>query len=200
MKWGVRRYQNKDGSLTDKGIKKYATKGYAQDSYNSNKTRAGKIYDTYTGAHKIVGKAKYETSSKKTNKARAEQYLKDKQTPVQDKVKNQLKSNVVSRSEKSKQRTENIHKQTDRIGATRVALKTAYKTNAKVAIKGSAAKILNSAVNAYVGSDKGNYYTKQGAHYVRKAAIAGLSLSASADIIRGFSDVGQAYIYSATKK
>ena len=27
MKWGVRRYQNADGSLNAKGIKRYATKG-----------------------------------------------------------------------------------------------------------------------------------------------------------------------------
>ena len=34
MKWGRRRYQNKDGSLTPAGIKRYATKGYSQDAYN----------------------------------------------------------------------------------------------------------------------------------------------------------------------
>lgn len=60
MKWGVRRYQNDDGSLTPKGIKRYAEKGYAQDSYKSNKSIVGKAYDKYTGAHKLVAKAKYE--------------------------------------------------------------------------------------------------------------------------------------------
>jgi hypothetical protein len=94
MKWGVRRYQNKDGSLTaagknryrnadgslnDKGVKKYAKKGYAQDSFNSNKTVAGKAWDAYTGAHKIHASAKYETSSKKQNRERAEQYLRERE-------------------------------------------------------------------------------------------------------------------------
>lgn len=77
MKWGVRRYQNKDGSLTEKGVKRYAQKGYAKDSLNSNKTVAGKAWDKYTGAHKVRGSAKYETSSKKKNRERAEQYLKE---------------------------------------------------------------------------------------------------------------------------
>lgn len=79
MKWGVRRYTNADGSLNAKGIKKYARKGYAEDSYNSNKTRAGKVYDRYTGGHKIYGDTMYNLSSKKENKARAEKYFKEDQ-------------------------------------------------------------------------------------------------------------------------
>lgn len=91
MKWGVRkRYLNNDGSLNDKGIKKYAKKGYAKDSYNSNKTRLGKAYDLYTGAHKINASMKYDTVSKKQNRARAEQYLKDrnkkKSAPARQKI------------------------------------------------------------------------------------------------------------------
>lgn len=77
MKWGVRRYTNADGSLNAKGIKKYARAGYAQDSYNSNKTRAGKVYDKMTGAHKIGGNTLYNLNSQKANKARAEQYVAD---------------------------------------------------------------------------------------------------------------------------
>lgn len=78
MKWGVRRYQNKDGSLTDAGIKKYAKKGYSEDSYKRNKTVAGKAWDKYTGAHKLEGSVRYDINSKKQNKARAEKYLADR--------------------------------------------------------------------------------------------------------------------------
>lgn len=78
MKWGVRRYQNKDGSLTPAGIKRYAKAGYAKDSYNSNETTAGKVYDKISGAHRIVADAKYERSSKQKNQARAEKYLAEK--------------------------------------------------------------------------------------------------------------------------
>lgn len=80
MKWGQRRYQNKDGSLTPKGVKRYAQKGYAEDSYKRNKTVLGKAYDKYTGAHKIDARLTYEMSSKSKNKKRAEDYLDSKTT------------------------------------------------------------------------------------------------------------------------
>lgn len=83
MKWGKRRYQNKDGSLTPAGVKRYATKGFAEDSYNENKTIIGKAYDKYTGAHKLDGKMTYalnkKTGNDDDNKARAEKYLKDQE-------------------------------------------------------------------------------------------------------------------------
>ena len=78
MKWGVRRYQNKDGSLTPKGVKRYATKAYAKKVYEANTDKVGKIYDKYTGAHKIAAKAKYEQSSTKKNTEAANKYLADK--------------------------------------------------------------------------------------------------------------------------
>lgn len=95
MKWGVRRYQNEDGSLTSRGVKRYATKGYAQDSYNSNKTKAGKAWDLYTGAHKTVGKAMYDTSSNAANKRRAEKYIADQKAAKEAKAaqKNTAKAN-----------------------------------------------------------------------------------------------------------
>ncbi len=78
MKWGIRRYQNKDGSLTPAGIKKYAKKQYAKDSLNSNETTSGRIYDRYTGAHRIVADMKTKHSSKTQNEAAAKKYLADK--------------------------------------------------------------------------------------------------------------------------
>lgn len=77
MKWGVRRYQNKDGSLTPAGIKKYAKAGYSEDAYRSNKSSLGKVYDTVTGAHKTAGSIMYKRSSDAANRARATKYVKD---------------------------------------------------------------------------------------------------------------------------
>lgn len=51
MKWGVRRYQNKDGSLTDAGKKRYAEDGRDEDGQeqqaqnSSSKTRRQSISD-----------------------------------------------------------------------------------------------------------------------------------------------------------
>jgi hypothetical protein len=78
MKWGVRRYQNKDGSLTPAGVKRYAKAGYTEDSYNSNKTVVGKAYDKITGAHKYGGRLMYDLSSKEERQARAEKYIADR--------------------------------------------------------------------------------------------------------------------------
>ena len=89
MKWGVRKkYYNSDGSLNDRGVEKYAKKGYAKDSFRSNKTTAGKAWDAYTGAHKINAAAKYETSSKKQNQERAEKYLADRKSDRKKAAKN----------------------------------------------------------------------------------------------------------------
>ena len=91
MKWGVRkRYLNADGSLNDRGVKRYAKKGYAQDSFRSNKTIAGKAWDAYTGAHKTMASAKYDTSSKKQNRERAEKYLADKKQGKKSPTKKKL--------------------------------------------------------------------------------------------------------------
>lgn len=43
MKWGVRRYQNKDGSLTAKGRKRYSGSNDGENSSESKKDRAKRI-------------------------------------------------------------------------------------------------------------------------------------------------------------
>ena len=98
MRWGVRRYQNKDGSLTPKGIKRYAKAGYAKDSYNANETTSGKVYDKISGAHRIVADAKYNRSSKKQNQARAEKYLAEKEAS-NAKTKEKLKKTTIKGAE-----------------------------------------------------------------------------------------------------
>lgn len=99
MKWGVRRYQNKDGSLTPQGVKRYAQAGYAKDSLKSNKTVLGRALDRYTGAHKTAGKAKYESSSEDANKARAEKYVADKKA-LSEKRAAKAKQTVAKTAEK----------------------------------------------------------------------------------------------------
>lgn len=95
QKWGIRRYQNKNGSLTPAGIKRYAKEGYAEDYYNKNKTAVGKAYDKLTGANKISADIKYKTSSASQNKKRAEDYVKEKETRKanEKKMKQELRKN-----------------------------------------------------------------------------------------------------------
>lgn len=117
MKWGVRRFQNPDGSLTEKGIKRYAQKGYAQDSYKSNKNVAGKIWDKTTGAHKIAGETMYNLSSKKANKARAEQYLVEKNRGTK---RNTKKSTEQSENTTTKKSLSDKQKRAIKVGAAAV--------------------------------------------------------------------------------
>ena len=74
QKWGIRRFQNEDGSLTPAGEKRYASavdkinKSY--DKYeNEYKKSIEKVYNTETGNRIII----YD----KKRKANAEKYLKE---------------------------------------------------------------------------------------------------------------------------
>ena len=77
MKWGVRRYQNPDGSLTSAGVRRYARKSYEKEALDSNKTRLGRAYDKLTDVHKYVGKARYSLETDDNNRSRAEKYVQD---------------------------------------------------------------------------------------------------------------------------
>lgn len=44
MKWGVRRYQNKDGSLTEAGMKKYGSVQNAHEEMRKKSIRRGILY------------------------------------------------------------------------------------------------------------------------------------------------------------
>ena len=138
MKWGVRRYQNPDGSLTDKGIKKYAIKGYSQDSYNSNKTKLGKVYDKVTDAHKYAGAAMYGASSKAANKRRAEKYVADQ------------KAAKAAKAEQKKTAKENSKKIREGINDAGLSHPTAYWMNkhAKGAVGSGTAALATAAVGS----------------------------------------------------
>lgn len=49
MKWGVRRYQNPDGSLTEAGMKRYGTKSRSTDSINSAEGIQRRLNDLDSG-------------------------------------------------------------------------------------------------------------------------------------------------------
>ena len=57
MKWGVRRYQNADGSLTSKGKKHYVMKGLEEDTYNVTKNKSKNYLDKLSENRKERTKA-----------------------------------------------------------------------------------------------------------------------------------------------
>lgn len=52
QKWGVRRYQNPDGTLTALGAKRYGSMEKSQEKYRNAKTMIGKTYHNYNAASK----------------------------------------------------------------------------------------------------------------------------------------------------
>lgn len=109
MRWGVRRYQNKDGSLTPAGIKRYALKGYSQDLYNSNKTRIGKIYDRIDEENKKQQNAakKKQTDHDKKSMQRITQKGKDRLDEMfRDEEKSLVRETIKTYSENDPDREE----------------------------------------------------------------------------------------------
>lgn len=76
MKWGVRRYQNEDGTLTPEGRKRYGGNGY-EESYKKRKNRAikghkfGETADKYySKADRALDKGNYEKQAKMLTQAK----------------------------------------------------------------------------------------------------------------------------------
>lgn len=85
------------------------------------------------------------------------------------------------------------------LGVAATAVGSASQKKSKFFIKGAAVGALNLAANAYITQGKGPHYVKVGVDYVRKAAITGLSLSAAADVIQEYANIGAAVIGSGTR-
>ena len=60
QKWGVRRFQNKDGSLTEAGLKKYSRISKKQMALSSKLTRLDSKKTRLTEEYKTIGHAKAE--------------------------------------------------------------------------------------------------------------------------------------------
>lgn len=76
MKWGVRRYQNEDGTLTPEGRKRYGGNGY-EESYKKRKNRAIKGHQFgatadkyYHKADRALDKGNYEKQAKMLTQAK----------------------------------------------------------------------------------------------------------------------------------
>lgn len=145
QKWGVRRYQKKDGTLTSSGKKRYSSN-------------------------------------------------------VGEKVKKAVKKKVEKSREQAVKRREAVEKSTDLFGVRGVAAATSASYAVRKAGRKLAVDVINSAANAYIKSEKGGYYAKQGAHYVRKAAIMGLSYSEYKDQYMSAKTVAQSWMYASSGK
>lgn len=103
---------------------------------------------------------------------------------------------------KENKRHGRIDKSMNRLGRRGGAVASAYRSTLKRKSlfmgKAFAAKFINAAANAYIHNSNASYYKLKGVDYARKAAIAGLSISALHDYVNYASDLS--YIYDKNKK
>ena len=76
MKWGVRRYRNKDGTLTDKGRKK-VSKEYSKLNKKIEENHTKNYSSTYVKTYNKVAKEMNEGGIEKYNKEQEKKYGKD---------------------------------------------------------------------------------------------------------------------------
>lgn len=76
MKWGVRRYRNKDGTLNDKGRKK-VSKEYSKLNEKIGENRTKHYSSTYVKAYNKVADEMNEGGIEKYNKKQEKKYGKD---------------------------------------------------------------------------------------------------------------------------
>lgn len=83
QRWGVRRYQNADGTLTKAGVARYAKAQYRQDKEASSSGNNPRSY----------AKEKYKQSSMEANISAAKKYLRSKGFGIDNTTSESIKSN-----------------------------------------------------------------------------------------------------------
>lgn len=76
QKWGIRRFQNSDGSLTEAGRRRYLKQSYKQDKKNIEKARRETIQSGYNERRSMIEAKK---AVEKAEKIRKRRDLKDKE-------------------------------------------------------------------------------------------------------------------------
>lgn len=108
------------------------------------------------------------------------------------KIGKSVNKTINKQREKQNKRRESYNKTQRYFGPGGVLLRSTTEYAAKKSMKGLMAKTINSATNAYIMTNGSkNYTVSRGADFLRRAAITGLSLSAAADKIQMYADIGR---------
>lgn len=100
---------------------------------------------------------------------------------------------------KQQERDEQIKNSVRKRGLGLTLFSVSYKRGVRKRGRTFVAHLINSAANAYIRNSDGGYLAKQGAHYLRKAAIMGLSVSDTIDDVRSMTDDITAFKYAFNK-
>ena len=188
MKWGVRRYQNKDGTLTSAGKRRYATGTYkgdvaaAKEKYKSAKKKidseyaeAAKKWDSENADRSITSHTKdYTESDKRLDEAA------DKWSGARKQAKQQYKTDIAeAKQTRSENRIRNAEYKKNALIQARLDSQRGYWTTqyAKTALATGTASLATAAVGALVTKslhDKGYEYAAQKVYGTSRQAVSGL--------------------------
>lgn len=115
------------------------------------------------------------------------------------KIKKAVNNRIKKKVEKNKEHDEAIKKATDRFGVGGVVAGITIRAGRNFTAKKTIAHVLNGAANAFITSKPSRYRINKGVDFTRKAAIAGLSVSAVMDQARAVSDIRKSIDYTASK-
>lgn len=119
------------------------------------------------------------------------------------KIKKFAKDRAEKYVKKREQKTKELQNTTDRYGVAGVAgiaAKRYLGYSGNHAVRAGLANVINMSANAYITANSSKYYVARGVDLARRASIAALSISDTAEKINAYADVGKAVIYASNKK
>ena len=189
MKWGVRRYQNKDGTLTSAGKRRYATGTYkgdvavAKEKYKNSKKsidaeylKAGKEWDEANKNRSLKDQSKNYTDADKRFDEAASKWADDRKQARAD-----YKTAIAeAKQTRSENRIRNAEYKKNALIQARLNSPRGYWTTqyAKTALATGTASLATAAVGALVTKslhDKGYEYAAQKVYGASRQAVSGLT-------------------------
>lgn len=159
QKWGMRRYQNQDGSLTTEGYAHYGYKGPRSVSGNIHRVLAG----NYNLNAKFYDKLGNKTAASMNRLARNEQLKKASQADINAYNKKQARRESVYKKKEDKigRKLDKYQKEVDEFN--KKTLSDREKNRAKLAAKAEkSTRKVEKAQTRVVDFDKGTDYVKRG--------------------------------------
>ena len=195
MKWGHRKaYRQTVGNARQqrKASINKAFSRYEKDIHNIEKGyKRGQNLSKKDQAREHRAEDNYNNAVKKANST----YKATKKQAKAD-YKQNVKESIVKRA---KAHDKQVKKDTDRYGVIGVGLRGAVANNGKRFRRKIATHLINETANNFIAKADASYATKRGVDFIRKSAIAGLSVSQNIDDLKVKADVARAILYKGEK-
>lgn len=109
------------------------------------------------------------------------------------------KNVIDKRMDRIEERHRSIGNTVSTYGTKSAVVRSVGEFATKRVVKGVLARAVNSSANAYIANSS-NAMVAKGADFARRAAIAGLSISAKADTLQMYADMASIAMHTSTKR